>query len=120
MWMQHQWEREECDVDDEKVPTPPMPGAQPEEEPADPVGEAVDAAEAKAAEGPIQMQGDFVFEDGRTLKILVPADMTATHFEVAVGILVQMRVAAEQRKAALRPIVPIVQGIVGTDGRRLT
>jgi hypothetical protein len=105
-------------TEDEKLTPPPMPGAQPEE--GDPVGEAVAAAEEAEAAGPIQMQGDFLFEDGQTLKILVPADFTPQHFEIAVGILVQMRVAAEQRKAALRPIVPIVQGIVGTDGRRLT
>lgn len=84
--------------------------------------EAVDQAEAvKALEAVETLVADFEWQDGTKMKLMVPIEFDADKFETAVGILMQLRLAAEQRKAALNPIiVPPETFLVRPDGRRLT
>ena len=86
----------------------------------DPIEAAIDATEVVPE--PDHLIADFAFRDGTTMKLIVPIDFDADKFETAVATLMQLRVAADQRKASMNPIV-VPQArptLVRPDGRPLT
>ena len=87
----------------------------------DPIDTAIAEVEAKAAE-PDHLIADFRFNDGSTMKLIVPIDFDSDKFETAIAMLMQLRLASDQRKAALNPIVvpPTRPTLVRPDGRPLS
>lgn len=86
--------------------------------------EAVAAAEASGAEFPSHFVANWTANEGDAkMRLIVPHDFTSDLFETAVGILIQLRLAAEQKKAAEANsglIVPDPKPkLIAVDGRRL-
>lgn len=70
----------------------------------DKIDEAVIGAESRERkETPDSFAADFVHDDGRKIRVVVPFDFDADLFETTVALLIQLRNAAEQKKAAARP-----------------
>jgi len=85
---------------------------------SDDIDRAIAATDAKE---PDSLIGDFTFNDGTVMKLVVPKDFNADQFETAVGILMQMRLIADERKKARNPIVvPNTPRLVRPDGRALS
>lgn len=82
----------------------------------DPIDAAIDATEPEPEH---HLIADFKFNSGATMKLVVPIEFDADQFETAVGLLMQLRYAAEQRKAAMQPIIEIPKQptLVAVDGR---
>ena len=83
----------------------------------DPVDQAIAATEP---EGEHHWTADFTFDkDGSTMRLKVPIDFDSDKFETAVVLLAQLRVASDQRKAAMNPIItaPKPPTLVALDGR---
>lgn len=104
------------------VNDPPYPEAL-----GDPIDRAIDKIETpKPAEpeAPDHLIGDFVFNGGETMKLIVPINFNADMFESAVGVLMQMRVEAERRRAEAEAEGPAIlvpsRQILGPDGSRLS
>jgi hypothetical protein len=82
--------------------------------------DAIDAAIEKTG-APKVMHMTAVLAKGGEVKITVPHPFGPDEFESCVGMLMQLRVASEQRAAEENPIItPSRPTLVAADGRRLT
>ena len=82
-----------------------------------------DETTPEAPDGEHHWNADFKFDkDGSTMKLQVPIDFDSDKFETAVVMLAQIRVASDQRKASMQPIIeaPKKPRIVAIDGRPLS
>lgn len=82
----------------------------------DPIDEAIAAVEPEPEH---HLIADFKFTKGGTMQIKVPLDFDTDMFETAVGLLMQLRYAADQRAQAMKAIIelPKKPGLVAADGR---
>ena len=86
----------------------------------DPIAAAIAATEPAEQK---HFVASLTFVNGETMDIRVPLAFDADQFESAVATLMQLRVAADQRKAALegpKLVVPTGPKLVGPDGSPLS
>lgn len=93
-----------------------------EDKPAqDPIDGAIEATEPDTEH--THFVNDLRWPDGTTAHVRVPIDFDSDKFETVIGALMQLRVASEQRKAALAGpaiLIPTGPKLVGLDGKPIS